>query len=222
MSYNIGKSFINAENKIITIPLAIFSILIAFYLLVNGGAIFGNSFSSGDASQSIVEIYLLLDAGVLFLVPFQTSPMYRVTASDLIFFVPAFLFTGLAIGNFYVPVIPNNTANYEILMIIFQIFVVTFSETWIFLGAIQTYLMDRHIKSAFLIQAVLFGFFHYSAYGGSLTAMFQAIGFGLIVGIIYLAFYQMKKPDWGLAISWGIHAGWNIALLTTIFAVSTL
>ncbi len=206
-----------AGQVAVSVPIAFLAIIIDLYLLVNGSNLFQSAFQTGEVNTHVLEIYLLMDGAVLFIVPFQKSQFINVKAPDLIFWVLGFFFTGILIGNVYKPLIPVHSATYELAALVFEIFVVTFSETWIFLGAIQTFLMQRKVKLAFLWQGIAFGLFHYTAYGGDVFAMIQAIAFGTIMGLIYYATWSLKKPDEGLALAWGIHSGWNVALLTTLF-----
>lgn len=209
--------FSRTGGGIIAVPIAIIAIMIDIYLLINGATIFGSGFQTSDINTNVLELYLLMDGAVLFIIPIQKTAFINIKAPDLIYWVPAFFLTGIIIGNTFHPLVPVHSAQYEIAALLFEIFVVTFSETWIFLGVLQTYLMRRNVRFPYIWQAVIFGLFHYTAYGENIISMAQAMAFGLIVGLIYYAAWTMKKPDIGLTLAWGIHAGWNVALITVIF-----
>ena len=91
-------------------------------------------------------------------------------------------------------------------MVLFQIFVVTYTEEAFFRGVLAERL--RAVPSA-----AIFSIFHLTAYsvagGLNFGAFFTAFVFGLLFAIIYFA----TKERAGIGATWGLHAAWNLALL---------
>jgi membrane protease YdiL (CAAX protease family) len=133
----------------------------------------------------------------------------------MIYFVPIFLVTALIMGQTVKPVSGvTNTASYEILQILMQIFVVSITEELFFRGFVQNYL-------GWVIQAPVFALFHLAAYtsiyGLNLYAFITALVMGLLFGYIVKVFSNKGQKSTGLAITWGLHAGWNVAIATGMF-----
>ena len=70
-------------------------------------------------------------------------------------------------------------------------------------------------------QGILFGLFHtaayYSIYGLNIPAMLSAMVLGIAFGYVVKTF-----PKRGIAVTWGVHAAWNIAILIPIFSLHFL
>jgi len=94
---------------------------------------------------------------------------------------------------------------------VFQIFVITYSEEAFFRGFLTDVGKGRPGVGV-LLSAILFSVFHLAAYSGAgLNFMAFAVAFvmGLALGFVYLA-----TREWAsIGVVWGIHAGWNLALL---------
>ena len=93
-------------------------------------------------------------------------------------------------------------------MVLFQAFVVTYTEEVFFRGVLAERL--RAVPSA-----AIFSVFHLTAYsvagglGLNFGAFFTAFVFGLLFAIIYFA----TKDRAGIGAVWGLHLAWNLALL---------
>jgi len=195
-------------NKTATIPLLVISVLVEFFLLVTGNLLFGNLW---NGYNNIIIIYMVVTFGLMSVTHLQSKQI--TFFGTFAIFVPVFLMTGLLIGSIYnTSYIANNGFLYEVMQLILQIFVVTLSEEMIFRGILLNYI-------GVIPQGIIFGLFHYAAYssitglniGSLITTMILGVALGYIVK------YMPQKYD-PLAISWGIHAGWNVALLTGLFS----
>jgi membrane protease YdiL (CAAX protease family) len=126
--------------------------------------------------------------------------------------------TGFIVGSIY------NTAglaglgvNYEIAQVLLQIFVVSLTEELIFRGIILSYFPS--VKGV-ILQGVAFGFFHIAAYSTLTGINWGALVFAIILGIILGAIVLFARNEsLGLSITWGIHAGYNVAVLTGLFSI---
>ena len=218
-------------KSISTLPVVVIAIVAELYLLVNGTAVFGAAF---QGYQNIIEIYLLLLAGIFFasFILHSQLPVEKLGVGMFgLLFVPSFLLTFFLLDNVGVPNIINAktlTLQQIVLQIIFQIFVVAFSEEMIFRGYLQQVIFPKFNvrKTAFIWQGILFGAFHYAAYSGlygfTWISIFEAMVFGIMLGAIILMFQSFGKGYEGLGVTWGIHSAYNLALTTGLFAVGGL
>lgn len=214
-------------RNIVTFPVIFIAVIVDLYLLINGTALFGEQFVS---YRSDLELYLMM-IGAVAVLQFKTQipEMNLGIGAVSIGFVPAFLITAFALDNLdATSIIHANSlgAGYLTLQVIFQIFVVAFSEETIFRGYILTYLQRRGIPAPWLWQGILFGLFHYYAYQGLFGyewySILTAMVFGSILGLIVFYAQKSGKGALGLGVTWGIHSGWNLALTTGLFAVGGL
>lgn len=200
------------------------AVIIDIYLLINGVALFGEQFVNYEPD---IELYLVMLAIVFF-----ASRSYKIPELHLgigavgLGFVPAFLASALILGNIETVNVLNAISQgpqYIFLQIAYQIFVVAFTEETIFRGVLLQIFEQQTVPAPWLVQGVLFGFFHYAAYsslvGFSWTSILVAMFFGSIMGLIVMLFQSKGYPAFGVAVTWGIHAGWNVALTTGLFSV---
>ena len=192
-----------------SVPLIFLGVIVDLFLLVNGNIIFGSSFT---AYQNVLLYYLVM-LGAVFFFAGKTKQLNISIESAVIYFVPVFIITVLLVGD-VVRSAATLVANQIIMQLFLQIFVVTLSEEMIFRGVIINYI-------GVIPQGILFGLFHtaayYSIYGVDIYAMIMAMVMGVLWG------YLVKMyPKNGIAITWGMHAGWNIALLIPIFSIKFL
>jgi membrane protease YdiL (CAAX protease family) len=209
----------------ITFPIAIVSIIVDIYLWINGVALFGASFVNYIPA---IQIYLVL---IVLLIPLSlyknTFPIMKLgIAETIIFFVPAFLITAVIFGALEHPNILNSTTlsyNEIIVSILFEIFVVAFTEEMFFRGVIQGILENYKIPFPYIWQGILFGLFHYEAYstvsGTSYGAMFVAMIFGIAMGVIVYIMQLWEHSNYGIAITWGIHSAWNLVLTVGLLSI---
>ena len=201
-----------STKSIITMPLLLVSVIIELFLYVDGAYFFGSMWTS--TFQSALTTYLIISSALLVFAFSGIKGLMDLTFWDaIIFFVPTFIITSLLIGQMTRPI--GQTANYIIAMIIFQIFVVSITEELMFRGILIKY-------TGVIGQAILFTIFHLVAYttelgGLSIIGFFEAFIMGLLLGFIVQWAEQAGMRSAGIAISWGIHAGWNVAVATGIF-----
>jgi membrane protease YdiL (CAAX protease family) len=199
-------------KSIITIPLLLVSIIIELFLYIDGSYFFGSVWTT--TFQTTLTTYLIISSALLIFSFAGIKGLMDLTFWDaIIFFVPTFILTTLLIGQISRPI--NQPANYIIAMIIFQIFVVSITEELMFRGILIKYV-------GVIGQAILFTIFHLVAYttelsGLSIVGFFEAFVMGLLLGFIIQWTEQAGMKSTGLAVTWGIHAGWNVAVATGIF-----
>jgi len=84
---------------------------------------------------------------------------------------------------------------------VFQIVIVATSEEIIFRGALLRYFMVFGWIPAYVVSSVLFGLFHYAAYGGNISSIIIAIFIGWILALL--------AHKWNLGAAIGFHAAYN-------------
>lgn len=209
---------IKAVDSLFTIPLLIVAFMVDIFLLVDGNAVLGSQFS---LYQPTLTIYLAMDSIMLGATKFV--PEIKISfMSAMLFFVPAFVITVLIMGSYTGTVNLDNTKalgfQYYITQILLQVFVVALSEELLFRGIAEKYF-------GWIVQGILFGLFHIEAYqleGFSWTGVFIAMVFGLLMGYIVKVFSERGKTSDGIAVTWGIHAGWNVAIILGVFALGAV
>ena len=210
-----------------TFPIAIVSIIIDIYLLINGIAIFGAAFAD---YVPVIQIYLLL---IVVLIPLSLYknefPILNLGISKtILFFIPAFFITWFALSYESHANILNSTNPLTtiIITLLMEIFVVAFTEEMFFRGLLMGILEKYKIPYSYVWQGILFGLFHYAAYSdlgsADFTSMLVAMVFGIAMGIIVYIGQTFYKTNYGIAVTWGIHAGWNVALTIGLFAAGGL
>ena len=210
-----------------TFPIALVAIIIDIYLWINGVALFGVSFSN---YVPVIQIYLLLAVIVLVLSIYKNEfPIFNLGISKTILaFIPAFFASWFILASFSHVSILDSTNPYDTIIatLLYEIFVVAFTEEMLFRGVIQSWLENYRIPYPYLWQGILFGLFHYAAYSGQYTnayaEMLVAMIFGIAMGVIVYVGQKLFKTNYGIAMTWGIHAGWNVALTIGLFTVGGL
>ena len=210
--------------RIITFPFVIIAVIVDLYLLINGVALFGMQFANYVPD---IELYLGMLAIVFVVSRSYNIPELKLGLGDLgLGFVPAFLMTGLILGNVEKVNVLNAVSlgpGYLILQILYEIFVVAFTEETIFRGILLPVFQKQGIPLPWMMQGIAFGFFHYAAYssqfGFSWSSIFVAIIFGSVMGLIVLLFQARGSASMGIAVTMGIHAAYNLALTTGLFSV---
>jgi len=200
-------------------PILILALIVQATLLINGSALFGMYWSE---YEPILTIYILLDAVLLPLSFMKVIPFFEITVSDaIIVFVPAFLIGGFLFqALFRVSPITVPVTNF-FLDLLFQIFVVAFTEEMIFRGVLLQYNLGP--VPGWLWTGIAFGFAHLNSYttrlGLDWGALIIAILMGWLFGLIVTYFSKMNLSGVGLTITWALHSAWNVALTTTIFSL---
>ena len=210
-----------------TFPIALVSIIIDVYLYINGVTLFGAAFTN---YLPAVQIYLFL---IVILIPLSLYknefPILRLGISEtILLFIPAFFITWFVLASISHVSILHSTNPFDTVLItlLFEIFVVAFTEEMFFRGLIQGILENYKIPYPYIWQGILFGLFHYAAYSdlgsADFSSMLVAMIFGIAMGIIVYIGQRMYNSNYGIAITWGIHAGWNVALTIGLFTVGGL
>jgi len=212
MDTDVTTTPIRAFDGIFTLPLIVVALFFDVFLLIDGNSIFGLAFTP---YETVVGVYMAMDAvllGSLRLSPGLTKLTFM---SSMVFFVPAFIITTVALSlNYTHKAGAPITFTQYIVIIIMQVFVVSLSEELLFRGLAEKYF-------GWIGQGILFGLFHLTAYqseGFVWYSIFIAMAFGIAMGYIVMIFTKyLDHRDWGLSITWGIHAGWNVAILLSSY-----
>lgn len=204
----------NYETRIATVPLILIGMIADLYFLINGNVVFGSLFSS---YLPVLSTYLAMDSIMLALI--GKTPELNISFIDaLIFFVPAFILTTLLMDTLMHPngfALGNISFTYYIMQIFLEIFVIALSEEMMFRGLLQKYF-------GWFGQGILFGLFHLSAYtqqGFGWESILIAMVFGVAMGIVIKIANNKNGQGPGLAITWGIHAGYNLAIVLGVFTL---
>ena len=218
------KTAESVTYRVVTFPFVIVAVIIDVYLLFDGKALFGLQFVNYEPD---IELYLGMLAIVFVVSRSYNIPELKLGLGDLgLGFVPAFLATGLLLGNIEKVNVLNAVSlgpGYLVLQILYEIFVVAFTEETVFRGILMPVFQKQGLPAPWLIQGIAFGLFHYAAYstqfGFSWSSIFVAIIFGSIMGLIVILFQSRGNASMGIAVTIGIHAAWNLALTTGLFSV---
>lgn len=211
-------------KNIVTFPFVAVAVVVDLFLLINGTAFFGTQFAS---YRFDLELYLVMLAAIgIFQSVEVREELHFGIGAVMVGFVPGFLFTAVALDNLNAASVIHASslgAGYIVLQLMFYIFVVAFSEEFIFRGYLMGYLTDRAIPYPYVVQGILFGLFHYYAYsdmfGYEWYSILTAMVFGTVLGAIVYFSQRMGKGSTGLGLAIGIHAGWDVALSTGLFRV---
>lgn len=119
------------------------------------------------------------------------------------------------------PHIVGEPLDQVILIILFQITVVSLTEELLFRFALFN-LFGENISAIFL-QAGLFAIFNITSYSLysfiSWLSSLEAFIFGIMMGIIMLYSKMIGKKSTSLAVCWAIHAAWNLSISLSIFSI---
>lgn len=197
-------------SKGITIPLLAISIIVDLFLLVDGGVVFGSLWTD---YQSVLVLYLII-AGVMFAFV-NRSPQMNISIEDaVIYFVPSFVLGSLLVGSLVGRSSAGISLEQYILEIVFQVFVVALTEEMLFRGVLINYI-------GVIPQGILFGLFHLAAYESIFGINWLSIVEAMVMGIAF-GYVVKVFPKNGIAITWGLHSAWNVALLTGVFGLGLL
>ena len=119
-----------------------------------------------------------------------------------------------AVGSFFLFAFTSRGFKYEsgfplggiVPTIIFQVFVITYAEEVFFRG----FLVER---LRVLPSAAVFSAFHLLAYSTAAGLNFTALGVAFVMGLALGFIYIATKKYASIGVTWGIHIGWNTALL---------
>ncbi len=216
-AYTMTKIKEDIKSTLSKLSVLLVAIIVEAYLLVNGGLLFGQPW---QPLLGELKMYILIDALFLFLAIRIPNPFSEITIwKAMIYFVPSLLAFWLIFqawniynGVTYSPL----SANSFIMNVLFQMFVVSFSEEMIFRGILLKYI-------GIIPQGILFGLFHLAAYNGlsghDASSLILACALGIIYGVIVKCFQSKNKAGIGISITWGLHAGYNLAILVGLLNV---
>lgn len=183
------------------VALPVVSLTFMFFFFFQGPLIFGESWGRWEilvlAFAALAGLSIPLNPALHSIEAWKVLAWFGVAlAGGLALFVSVFsqfkYDTGFPVGDAWA-------------MVLFQIFVVAYTEEVFFRGVLAERL--RAIPSA-----AIFSLFHLTAYsvaGLNFGAFFTAFVFGLLFAVIYFA----TKERAGIGATWGLHAAWNLALL---------
>lgn len=185
------------------ITLLIFLLIIQFYFLINGRAIFPDYWN--DTWQTITLIYF---ASTFLFLAVSTSKARKSVevplSTALLHFSLGFLITWgilVALGVSKVVSYPTIPKSQGLFTLLFNVFVVAPSEEIIFRAVVPSLLPFKPEYVNWIISSILFGIFHQAVYG--LNLWFIAIAF--LISMLW--FFVNSKTS--LATSIGSHAAYN-------------
>lgn len=209
----IVNEFSNEINKknLKYITLTFCYVLLAFYFLINGRALFPHW--TANETNSIFIYLIGVTAFLTVTIPLgnQLNLKYQTKLVDIItsfsfgcvIFWSAFILlrgAGLWFQNV------NSLPVYLILpTVVFQVFIVAASEEIIFRGTIFPLLSKISMVLAVLLSSVFFALFHFGAYGGNVMSVLVAFAIGVLLVLLYIYF------NIGAAIAF--HAMYNLVIV---------
>jgi membrane protease YdiL (CAAX protease family) len=214
MPSSFTRSLLPGNVKHLAAPAVI--IVILLYFLVNGSLLFGDTWG---VWQNVTTVYIFF---VVAAVAFNKKEFMKPTAPHVfLWFAITFIIALIALTAVFA-IVGLFGAGRKLLpvpvgaflpTIVFQIFVVTYSEEIFFRG----FLAATEKKKGFgiIVSSFAFAVFHFAAYS---SLGFTAIQFiqPLIAGVIFGIIYQNTEHFAGTGINWGLHAAYNITVLGLI------
>lgn len=178
-------------------------LLVTIFALFNAPAIWGDAYVQW---RTQLMIYMVASS-YYFATADRKSGFYQTSAVKgiVIFGI------GFTISLAFFQILPfepaaQNVATTNFALIATHIFVVAANEEILFREAIPDLLPIKGY-SAQVVSAVLFGLFHWTAYG----AIWSAIGFAIVMGLVF-GFIKHSYKD-GLVVTIAMHSAWNLYAL---------
>ena len=205
-----GEQFLAPGVQSIALPIVGYALILFF--LVQGPFLFPEQWA---VWQPITIIFALFLIPVLILTLLNVHPFNIPAWKVLAFF-------GIALGASLLlfKVLFSGFGNYArfptgdlFSTSAYQIFVVTYCEESFFRGFLLT-LGKNRVGMGILGSSIAFSIFHLAAYsvaGGGLNLFAFVVAFvmGIVFGLVYFA----TRDYAGYGVPWGMHAGFNLALL---------
>lgn len=171
------------------------------FLLTNAKAIYG---TGAEGWKNILMVYMLSLA--LFYGATDTkSQLFRVSVSQgVVVFVLAFSLAAFALFSLPFPSpSPQDLGTTSTAIILTHVLVVAVSEEALFRHAIPSMLPIPAYGAQF-VSALIFGAFHWTAYGAVTGALLFAVVAGIVFGVV------KESMENGLVAAIGFHAAWNL------------
>lgn len=205
---NIISQIINGITTLIRkTSLGAVVLLLTLFALFNAPAIWGEGFVQ---MRTQLMIYLVATS-YYYATTNRKADIYKTGLFEgFIIFSIAFI---VALMFFSVmPFQPSgqNVATSSFALIFTHVFVVAANEEILFRGAIPDLLPIKGY-GAQMVSAVLFGLFHWTAYG----AVWGSIVFAMVAGAIFGLFYELYGKN-GLVVAIAAHSAWNLYALGVV------
>lgn len=197
-------------KKLKKISLLLIYSLFTYWLLLNGSAL--ENWEGGWTTSILfymVGVSMFLDISDRIPDKLKTPLVENIIGFLFGFVGFTVLFIGLHDMGWWFHGEPSLPVDMVIPNLIFQGFIVSFSEEIIFRGIIFRYLFQINITLAYIVSSGIFAVFHFAAYGGSVPLMIIAFAMGLI--LCYLV------DRFNLGVAWAFHFAYNCGALGLIF-----
>lgn len=203
------KQLLSPQLQLVALPVLSYALMLFF--LVQGPVLFGKSW---ERWEFITLIYTMFSLPAL---------IFALTQREA-FTQPAWKVLGIAgitaLGGFFLFSFAFRGFKYEsgfplggmIATVVYQIFVITLSEEQFFRGFLLEIGKGR-VGIGVLASAGMFSLFHLAAYSTAGGLNFAAFGVAFVMGLALGFVYIATRRFAGIGANWGIHIGWNLALL---------
>lgn len=195
----LGSQLLSPTIQKVALPVV--SLSFTFFFFFAGPLVFGESWGRW-------ELFVLAYAALAGLSIGLNPQLFQIEAWKVLLWFGLALGGGLVLFGVvfsqfkYTTTFPVGNA---LAMVMFQAFVVTYSEEVFFRGVLAE-------KLGALPSAAIFSVFHLAVYtstGLNFGAFFTAFVFGILFAVIYFG----TRERAGIGVVWGLHFSWNIALL---------
>jgi len=192
------------------ISLALVYAVLAFFFLLNGKAIFPGWEDSWTASTMVYMVGVGLFLSIYEKIPDEVKkPVVDSFLGFIIGFpIAAIIFILISDTGWWLQGINPLPVYLIIPTLVFQIVIVASSEEIIFRGAIFGSLFKINWTLAYLGSSLLFGLFHYAAYGGDMGSILVAFAMGIV--FCYLT------DRWNIGVAIAVHSAYNSYLLGAV------
>lgn len=188
------------------IALGLVYAIISFYFLTNGETLF----DWWDSSWTYATLFYIVGVAIFLAAAEKLpEPMGKPAIQSIYGFLiatPLFMLCFIALEMAGIFVVHMRMPVYLLLpTFVYQLCIVAASEEIIFRAAIFRGLYRIRWYVAYFGSSIIFGAFHWAAYGGNVYSVFFAVMMGLIFAIL------ADKVNLGVAIS--LHFVWNYGLM---------
>lgn len=180
--------------------------IIAFYFLINGGKIF----DYWDTNLTYTTLFYMAGVSLFLSISEKIPDELRKPAIQSIYgfllATPIFMLGFIVFEMAGILVVEHKMPVYLLLMTMgFQFTIVAASEEIIFRAAIFRALYRIRWYIGYIGSSILFGVFHWAAYGGNVNAVI----FAMLMGVVFC--FLADKFNLGVAIA--AHGVWNVGLM---------
>lgn len=180
--------------------------IISFYFLTNGESLF----DYWDSAWTYTTLFYMVGVAIFLASAEKLPEDLRKPAIQsvygLLLAIPAFMVGFIVLGMAGILYMgPQMPVHLLLPTFAFQLCIVATSEEIIFRVAIFRALYRIRWYVAYIASSVLFGVFHWAAYGGNITSIFLAV----VMGFVFC--YLADQVNLGVAIS--AHFVWNYGIM---------